>query len=288
MVTIYIGGGLANKMFQYAISLEIKRLGYDVAYDTHTFRTEFEHDRVQLDEIFSAINLNESNDIYFAAGKNSKLMRLWKKLSPLYIIERAYQYNNKLSQQLRNTCLVDGSWQDERYFISSEKDVRAAFRFPELTDERNMEVAKEMAHTNSIAIHIRKGDGYGTWNIFSNTCPKSYYDKAIDYMCQHVEKPKFFVFSDSPEIISQYLDIRDYKLINWNPSVGNGNYLDMQLMSCAKHNIIANSTYSWWGAWLNQNSKKIIIAPQYWFNPECNLANINHIIPNSWVKIKYQ
>lgn len=81
------------------------------------------------------------------------------------------------------------------------------------------------------------------------------------------------------------MDIKDYTLINWNPTIGKGNHYDMQLMSAAKHNIIANSTYSWWGAWLNNNPNKIIIAPEYWFNPKSNLANVNHIIPAEWIKL---
>ena len=285
MITVYIGGGLANKMFQYATSLEIRRLGYEVAYDTHTFQTEFDHDQVRLDDIFSNVVLNESNTHYYVAGKNNKLARLWKRICPSYVIECAYQFNNKFNQQLRKTCLVEGSWQDERYFISSEKEVRDAFKFSELKDIRNIEIAKEMRNTNSVAIHIRKGDGYGSWNIFSNTCPKSYYQAAVDYIKSKVKEPRYFVFSDSPEVVADYLDIDDYVLINWNPSVGKGNYVDMQLMSLAKYNIIANSTYSWWGAWLNQYPDKIVIAPRYWFNPNCNLANVNHIIPARWIKL---
>ncbi|MDO4975094.1 MAG: alpha-1,2-fucosyltransferase, partial [Alphaproteobacteria bacterium] len=82
-----------------------------------------------------------------------------------------------------------------------------------------------------------------------------------------------------------YLGLEEYTLINWNPTNGWGNHFDMQLMSNAKHNIIANSTYSWWGAWLNQNPGKIVIGPLYWFNPKCKLANINHIIPHTWIKL---
>ena len=142
-----------------------------------------------------------------------------------------------------------------------------------------------MEACHSVSIHLRKGDGYGTWNIFSNTCEKDYYDKAIAYIKQKVVDPKFFVFTDRPDLVKDYLDLDNYTLVNWNPTTGLQNYLDMQLMSCAKHNIIANSTYSWWGAWLNKNPNKITIAPKYWFSPQSQFADINHIIPENWVKM---
>lgn len=286
MVTIYIGGGLANKMFQYAFSLAIKKKGYDVMYDTHTFKTEFQHDQVTLQSIFENVEIPENDKVnYIAAGKNSKFFRMWKRITPWYVSEHAYLYNDNVWKQIRKECYVESSWQDERYFVDAEKEVRKAFAFPNFTDSRNLEIQKNMQESNSVAIHIRKGDGYGTWNIFSNTCPKEYYDKALAYIKEHVENPKFFIFTDSPDVVKEYLDLEDYTLINWNPTSGDGNYWDMQLMSCAKHNIIANSTYSWWGAWLNSNPNKIVIGPKYWFNPECSLAEINHIIPTKWIKL---
>lgn len=255
-------------------------------YDTITFKTEFVHDRVELDDIFPNVNMNKiSKSDYWAAGKQNKLARLVKRISPKYITEHAYLFNDRVWKQIKPTCYLESSWQDENYFVSAADEVRQAFVFPPFENKRNVEVAKAMASSNSVAIHIRKGDGYGTWNIFSNTCPKEYYDKALAYIKEHVENPKFFIFTDSPDVVKEYLDIEDYTLINWNPTSGKGNYWDMQLMSCAKHNVIANSTYSWWGAWLNSNPSKIVIGPKYWFNPECKLASVNHIIPKKWIKM---
>lgn len=286
MVTIYIGGGLANKMFQYAFSLAIKKRGYSIMYDTISFKTEFNHDKVELDDIFSNIHLNRiEKSNYRFAGKQGRLARLIKRYNPTYVIEHAYQFNDMVFQQIKDGCYIESSWQDERYFIDAEDEVRNAFTFPPLVDERNIQIANDMSSSNSVAIHIRKGDGYGSWNIFSNTCPKDYYERALEYIHRFVENPKFFVFTDTPEIVGDYLNVKDYSLINWNPTTGSNNYLDMQLMSCAKHNIIANSTYSWWGAWLNDNPNKIVVAPYHWFNPNSKWAEVNHIIPNKWIKL---
>lgn len=286
MVIFYIGGGLANKMFQYAFSLTAKKKGFDVVYDTHTFKTEFVHDQVNLKDIFQNVVMPEyEGRRLIAIGKNSKFYRLYKRFSSRYIIETAYLYNSKAIDLLKNGCIVESSWQDERYFKACKDEVCKAFQFPALTDNRNIEVKNSMQKENSVAIHIRKGDGYQTWNIFSNTCPKSYYIEALDYIKKHVENPKYYVFSDHPEVVKEYLNDEEYTLINWNPLTGVGNYIDMQLMSCAKYNIIANSTYSWWGAWLNQYPSKIVIAPKFWFNPESNLRGVNHIIPENWIKL---
>lgn len=285
MITVYIGGGLANKMFQYAFSLSIKKLGYDVGYDTHTFKTEFEHDQVLIDDIFPNVSIRESEDSYWAAGKNSKIARLYKRFSSSYVIEHAYQYNPEIWQQLKRKCFVESSWQDERYFKDAKSEVRRAFEFYPFEGERNIAIATEMKESESVAVHIRKGDGYATWNIFQNTCPKSYYKCAISYIKERMPGAKFFVFSDIPSIVNDFMGGEDYTLIDWNPAVGRGNHLDMQLMSCAKHNVIANSTYSWWGAWLNANSNKTVVAPEDWFNPYSSLAGINHIIPESWMKL---
>lgn len=285
MITMYIGGGLANKMFQYAFSLGIKKRGFQVGYDTHTFKTEFVHDRVSMSDIFPNITMPESDRHFVALGKSSKLFRIFKRLSSYYIVETAYQYNDRAYSELRNGCVLEGSWQDERYFRHAADEVTNAFEFKPFEDSRNIEITKQMVESNSVAIHVRKGDGYGTWNILANTCPKSYYDDAINYIKKHVENPKFFVFSDSPETAKDYLDLNGYTIINWNPTNGKGNYLDMQLMSCAKHNVIANSTYSWWGAWLNQNPRKIVVGPKYWFNPQCKWADINHVVSDDWIKL---
>lgn len=180
MVTVYIGGGLANKMFQYAFSLAIKKKGFEVVYDIHTFKSEFVHDKVALQDIFPNIDINDCvKDDYIAAGKNGKISRLWKRIIPSYVTEHAYQYNGKVFSQLRKNCYVESSWQDERYFTVAEREVREAFTFAEIDDERNKKIIKDMQNSNSVAIHIRKGDGYGTWNVFTNTCLRNIMTKQL-------------------------------------------------------------------------------------------------------------
>lgn len=138
-----------------------------------------------------------------------------------------------------------------------------------------------MLSENSVAIHVRKGADYQSKQNRKNTCTIDYYRLAIDYIRMHVQNPVFYVFTDNKDwVIENFTDL-DYTLCDWNPTSGKQNYLDMQLMSCAKHNVIANSTYSWWGAWLNENSDKIVIAPKRWFNKIVT----PDILPEQWIKI---
>jgi hypothetical protein len=104
-------------------------------------------------------------------------------------------------------------------------------------------------------------------------------------MKESVVDPVFYVFTDNQDWVKENIKDIEYTLVDWNPTSNKRNFRDMQLMSCAKHNIIANSTYSWWGAWLNRNPDKIVIAPEPWFNPEVKFYKHNKVASDLWVKI---
>ena len=146
-------------------------------------------------------------------------------------------------------------------------EVRDSFVFKPFQDIRNIEIALEMSNCNSVAIHVRKGADYNS-SINSGVCDLAYYKKGIELISEKIVNPVFYIFSDNPMWVKENFSFIEYKYIDWNPTTGFGNHLDMQLMSNAKHNIIANSTYSWWGAWLNPNKDKIVMAPFIWFNKD--------------------
>ena len=202
-----------------------------------------------------------------------------------YYIDHSHQYNDKFMAKIKQDGYVIGYFQDERYFISYNKEIRDAFMFSPFQDERNIRLSKELDKTNSVAIHIRKGDGYATWNEFKGTCPIEYYKKAVVYLETKFQNLKFYIFTDSIEWVKQNFNWLEYTLVDWNPSVGWGNHFDMQLMSMCKHNIIANSTYSWWAAWLNNNPQKIVVAPAEWFNLQSRIKHQSEIVPTNWIKI---
>ena len=132
-----------------------------------------------------------------------------------------------------------------------------------------LEILNEIENSNSISIHIRRGDYMSpeNYNMYGCIATPTYYKKAIKVIEEKVENPTFFVFSNDMDWVKKNIQINS-RVFYIDINSGNGSYKDMQLMSNCKHNIIANSSFSWWGAWLNENKNKIVIAPKKWINRE--------------------
>lgn len=178
-----------------------------------------------------------------------------------------------------------GNWQSQKYFSNCEKEIRDDFQFIKPLDKKNYNVLKTIKTTSSISIHFRRGDyvSDNKINKFHGVCSLKYYQKAIDYLNIRVDKPKYFVFSDDENWVKANFRLKGATYIDWNK--GKNSYKDMQLMSNCKHNIIANSSFSWWAAWLNSNPQKIVVAPKKWFNNEDAQNNTRDLIPKEWIKI---
>lgn len=287
---VRVAGGLANKMFHCAFAMQLETLGYDVMIDVDPMSYEFEHDVLDLWKIFPCLGLKKNTvDKYSYAKDSSFVGKIMRRLPYItgqrYYISHSVYYDSDFSKKLSKDGYIIGYFQNEKYFSESFDKVKESFQFAPLKGEKNVNIAERMKGTNSVAIHVRKGDGYATWPEFQGTCPQSYYKNAIDIISEKVSNVVYYVFTDSPEWVIENFKWFDYTLINWNPCEGWGNHFDMQLMSLCKHNIIANSTYSWWGAWLNSNPDKVIIAPKVWFNLNSKMKHQPDIIPSSWLKI---
>ena len=289
MVVVYIAAGLANKMFQYAFSRGLMSHGLDVFLDQTSFQPEWSFEDIALEEVFPNIEIkNAPNNMFSLAYKKDLLSRIYRRMSAFfpnnrYLMERPFIYDELIYKKATSNCIFCGLWQTELYFNFCEKDVRSNFVFTPFQDDQNIQLAEKMKNENSVAIHIRKGADYLKRNIWDGTCSVEYYNQAINYLKEHVSNPVFYLFTDNPKWVEENLKDIDYKLVDWNPVSGKQSYRDMQLMSYAKHNIIANSTYSWWGAWLNNNPQKIVVAPKIWFNPKIEKAP--YIIPERWIRL---
>lgn len=153
--------------------------------------------------------------------------------------------------------MLEGSWVNVRYFQEYYEEIKQIFSFPEIQGEDNLNYAEEIRNSNSVSVHIRRTDYKNSGMI--NLLPE-FYKRAKQIVEEKVQNPRYFIFSDDPEDISDYLSLfDDYVLISGNS--GKESYRDMQLMSLCRHNIIPNSTFSFWGAFLNKNPDKIVIAP---------------------------
>ena len=288
MLIIKIHGGLANQMFQYALYKSILAIGKDVYTDTNTFVPSWGFDEVRLEEVFSNLDIREADTKLIkklSAGerfidKVKKKMGLSKKS---HFYEPTFRFNRSVFDLSANTYL-DGYWQTEKYFRDIANEIRNDFTFRSFSDDRNTRLASKLKREESVSIHVRKGADYKK-SIVNGTCELEYYNQAISAIKKKIAKPKFYVFTDNKAWVKENFDQLDFELVDWNPVAGPYNYLDMQLMAMCRHNIIANSSYSWWGAWLNTNSRKVVVGPKIWFSKNSPNFDSADIIPDSWISI---
>ena len=169
-------------------------------------------------------------------------------------------YDDKALKPSRST-IYEGYWQSYKYYNGLEEKIRRCFTFKtELLSDRTRELARRINDINSISVHVRRGD-YLNQNGMNFVMPIAYYKNAIHYINSHVDNPQYVIFSDDIEWTIKELALNDAIFVDWNK--GKDSWQDMYLTSQCKHNIIANSSFSWWGAWLNKNTDKIVYAPFY-------------------------
>ena len=294
MIISHIIGGLGNQMFQYAagraLSINIKK---SFVVDVQDFDQYEVHNGYELEKIFNINNKASRNQLDSVLGKWRTNKYIRKKISTKkylslltgskMVIEPHTSYWSKLFDVNDSAYLV-GYWQTEKYFKSIENVIRSDFTFPSSMSKMNFEWAKLIKHSNSVSIHIRRGDLVSNPKAlaFHGLCSLEYYVRSISYMQKNTENPTFYVFSDDIAWAKKNLDFGS----NHYHFVGNNNgkesFNDMWLMTLCKHNIIANSSFSWWGAWLNNNKNKLVVAPERWFLLDNDILDI---IPSSWLKL---
>ena len=288
MLIVKIHGGLANQMFQYALYKSIMKKGNKVYCDSTTFVPSWGFDDLNLEDIFPNLQVKEADitSIKKLSLSESFIDKVKRKIGlskSSHFYETAYTFNNSIFDLKSNTYL-DGYWQTEKYFKHIAENIRSDFTFSDFSDKKNIDLLLKLKQQESVSIHVRKGADYKK-SIVSGTCEIDYYNGAIDIIKKKVKNPKFFVFTDNKSWVKENLDHLEFTLIDWNPVSGPSNYLDMQLMSKCKHNIIANSSYSWWGAWLNTNFKKVVIGPKLWFSKNTINYDSSDILPKEWISI---
>lgn len=295
MKVVRIMGGLGNQMFQYALYLALKyHCKEEIKIDLEFFKGNVKdiaiHNGYELNRVFNIVAPVASPvEVYLSGFKNSEykrsllrrirfklLMRrkLFEKLNP----QESYAFFDDFLNNRYN--YYNGYWVNEQYFSDIRNIVLNTFRFPQI-DNINKRTADKILNTNSISIHVRRGDYLSPQNsIFQDICTEKYYMKAIEVIHHNVANPHFFVFSDDIEWCRKIFTKYNIEFVYWNK--GENSFRDMQLMSLCKHNIIANSTFSWWGAWLNSNREKIVCAPARFTNVS---QKVKGDCPNSWIRI---
>ena len=271
-------GGLGNQMTQYAFYKELMYRGYDVKLYIGDFATYNLH-QYELSRIFNVnINYATKNEVSKYFSILAKIIRKLGLSNGGLMLQKHFEYYLPYLSPAHGSYLI-GYWQSEKYFANVVDGLRKDFIFAELVGSNKL-LANEINVTTSVSLHVRRGDYVGH-ELYEGICNLDYYKKAIEYIQQHVENPKFFIFSNDIEWCKDNMNIHDAVYVTGNTGVNN--YQDMQLMSLCKYNILANSSFSWWSAWLNNNPDKLVIVPQKFFNG--GTYNETDLYPVSWIKI---
>lgn len=270
-------GGLGNQMFQYAYCYSLRKLGIEVTIDTSLYLQNVMHNGYELPEVF---NIKES--VISKRGIHLFIIRLLLHLKPSIFLKEE-QLGIIMSKPSFWNRYIKGEFQSTRYFEDFQKEIRNLYSFKYI-DLENRRLAKELAEVNSVSLHIRRGD-YVNNPTYSGICTKEYYLNAINIIKRNIGECKFYVFSNDKEWSRSFMkslneDI-DFRVVDINN--GSNSYADIYLMSKCKHNIIVNSSFSWWGAWLNPNTDKIVISPKKWANVE--EFKYQNIVPKGWIKL---
>lgn len=277
MVIVRAMGGLGNQLQQYALYRKLEHIGKDVRLDTSWFYNEAFQAGMSAAREFE---LNYLNPLpYKAASEDeirSVLGRMWeepekvvgkikRKLCPA--ANSAFEENDMYHEGIfsMDRKYLVGYWACEKYYADIIDLLREDISFPQSADgelqSRNDAAIRQMEESESVSVHIRRGDYLDDINreLFGGICTDSYYQAAIDYMKEKLPKAKFYLFSDDIPYVRERYRGEEYRIIDWNK--GKNSFYDMMLMSRCRHNICANSTFSFWGARLNAHAEKIMIRP---------------------------
>lgn len=291
MIITKLQGGLGNQMFQYAIGrASAEKTGTALKLDIDGYNNQigitqrvYSLSPFNIKECFATeeeINkLKNSINVWFF--KISQKIGLFRKYNS-FVCESHFNFYPEISD-LNGDLYLQGYWQTEKYFQNIEDIICKEFTLKKEFSIEDKGITKEIKNSNAISLHIRRGDYVSSAiaNESLGTCSLEYYMDAIKYITEKVKDATFYIFSDDIQWVKENLKIG-------SPAkyVSDGileDYEELVLMSYCKHNIIANSSFSWWGAWLNNNKNKIIIAPRKWFNTQS--FNNDSLIPSRWIKI---
>lgn len=292
MIISQILGGLGNQMFQYAVgrSLALRRhttLKLDISefakyplrtYDLHVFNIKADiANRQEIEKL--------------RGRQHHRLLARWLKLlsdknsiPPIsYVHEKDITFQSDILDKPDNSYL-EGYWQSEKYFSDIAAIIRQDFTLKTFPNPINQSLLNQIKSAMAISVHVRRGDyvNNAATNAFHGTTPLDYYQRAINYIKIHAPHGTIFVFSDDHTWVKQNLKF-DLPTVYVDANDTDQAHDDLRLMSACRHHVLANSTFSWWGAWLGETKSQIVIAPKQWFSDPRQDAR--DLVPERWMKI---
>lgn len=292
MVIVRLMGGLGNQMFQYAMARALAcARGVPVKLDFESLNGDGKR----------AYALGAWNiDAQPASLAQVLRIRIANKFSwklkpsaPFYVRpvlrEQKFTFDPD-ALKARRRCLTIGYWQSEKYFSGIEKTIRQEFTLRTAPDDKTQQAMRTIQSGNSVCVHVRRGDFVSDphTQVMHGTCSSEYYRQAAAYLAERIPDLRFFVFSDDPRWVRENFNLGfPFTVIDHN-APGDGNsagseHQDMWLMSLCNHAVLANSSFSWWGAWLNPVRDRIVIAPKQWFGLLGH--DTRDLIPERWIRM---
>lgn len=264
-------GGLGNQMFQYALWLKYRSLGIDAKFEDFTEYDNRDNKRPISLWVFGIdypkCSLEEFREYTDSKpGILAKIKRHTLGRKSREYVESTPNFDENILK--KDDSYITGYFQSEKYFEDIKDEVIDAFSFKDDVIQEANKIYNE-SFENVASIHIRRGDYLNLHEQYGNICTEKYYDNAINLLVKEKNVKKFLVFSNDVQWATKWSE--RYTSLGFEMVVIKGTsedtgYLDMYLMSCCQHNIIANSSFSWWGAYLNKNPEKMVIAPKIWIN----------------------
>ncbi len=265
--------GLGNQMFQYALFLALKHKYPHCLFAWNIKGSKGEHYGFELFKIFKI------GREYRLLYRFLKLMGIPQKASVIFQPGNdSLTYHPSVLGDQPRLCRYDGYWQSEKYFEDVKPLVLDKFQFrTNLLNARTRKLADSLDNGIYCSIHVRRGD-YLLEPEF-NMCNVDYFLRAIAFVREKTGCSSFCVFSDDIAWVRENISLPGALYVDWNND--SDSWQDMYLMSRCSHNIIANSSFSWWGAWLNSNPDKVVVAPKVWFASQPS----GDIVPDGWIRI---
>lgn len=294
MITVRLKGGLGNQLFQYATAKALAaKHRTSVAFDlsvllkkeAHAWHTPREYELATLGIPSVEPSLVEKLAFGLADVPARKLLQriVRRSISAKVYHEKSFNYDPDIETKTSARTYLNGHFPSERYFKGIEPLLRTELQF---MGQPDASVVRRIKASCSVSVHIRRGDYLTNPSAlhYHGLCSLAYYQQAIAYMASQHPDIHIFVFSDDLAWARQHLSF-PFPIDYVEGNLGENSYLDMQLMSLCRHHIIANSSFSWWGAWLNPSPDKIVVAPKRWFADEAAQRQAQDIIPDSWIQL---
>lgn len=293
-VIVKLTGGLGNQMFQYAAARQLAQVNQaTLLLDTTGFETyklhrySLQHLDIQTElapswEVRRLLNQGAwwENLFHAAIGKAPRLPKNFR-----IIQQKNMDYDENFLTH-RGDLYVDGYWQSPRYFQTIHNDIKQAFSILTPASQKNLEMAKQMSSSTSVSLHVRRADYFNNPKTLGihGVCSATYYNRAVTLLRERFGADlTYYIFSDDIPWARENLQFSGTKVfMDFNDA--DRNYEDLRLMTLCRHHITANSTFSWWGAWLGR-LEGVTITPAHWFEDESKGPKMDDLLPSEWIRL---